>query len=525
VELDRPRQERDARFIADALEVLDLAPQHLKLAQVRLVDQTDVHNELVFEDEWLLHTAERLRLSGNLFILENPLTSNGLIFLKEAPLPHARPVRTAADLTYDPANRRIALLGQGYRHVVLAYSRGRAGRIDAVHNYQRQLRTYDPKRDGMFLSNTWGDRSRDGRITAEFITTEVEAGAKLGVDAVQIDDGWMLGRTSNSVRANGVWSGFWAANPNFWDVDPQRFPNGLDTIVKLARSRGMGFGLWFGPDSANDFANWQKDADKILELHRTLGVNYIKIDGVKAPTKASEANLRRFFDRVLEGSHGAVSFDLDVTAEIRPGYFGMINVGPLFVENRYTDWHRYWPHQTLRNLWKLAQYVDPLRLRMEFLNNTRNPQQYPDDPLAPALYSPSYLFATVMFSNPLGWFEVSNLPAAYVEELRPLIAKWKQERPRMLGGTIVPVGDAPDGVSWTGFVSASDSGSAAYALLFRELNASAEHEFDAPMLASRDYTATVLGGSGSATARNGRIVARVPKTRHFVWVNLEAKSK
>jgi alpha-galactosidase len=516
VEVDHPAQ--TGAPVADSIETLDLAPRDLKLTEVRLVDQTDAHNELVFEDEYLLHTAERLRLPGNLFFVEDPLTEHGLIFLIEAPLPHARPFKTAIDLNYDPQNHRLALLESGYRHVVLAYTAGRAGRIAALQDYQRQLRVYDPKRDAMFLSNTWGDRNRDSRVTEEFLTKEVDAGARLGVDAIQIDDGWQLGRTSNSVRGNGVWSGFYAANPRFWDVDPSRFPNGLAPVVKRAAGHGMSFGLWFGPDSADDFANWRKDADQILDFHRTLGIRYIKIDGVKAPTAASEQNLRRFFDRVQEESKGAVSFDLDVTAEIRPGYFGMINVGPLFVENRYTDWHRYWPHMTLRNLWKLAQYVDPLRLRMEFLNNTRNAQQYAGDPLAPSEYSPSYLFATVMMANPLGWFEVSNLPQRYFDELPPLIARWKQERPRMWSGNIIPIGSAPDGVAWTGFVS-----TAGYALLFREASASGEFDFDLPMFSGKEYTATVLGGEGAISLSGGRLHARIPSARQFLWARLDPK--
>jgi alpha-galactosidase len=37
------------------------------------------------------------------------------------------------------------------------------------------------------------------------------------------------------------------------------------------------------------------------------------------------------------------------------------------------------------------------------------------DPLAPARYRPDYLFATVMFASPLGWFEVQHLPDAYFD--------------------------------------------------------------------------------------------------------------
>jgi alpha-galactosidase len=97
---------------------------------------------------------------------------------------------------------------------------------------------------------------------------------------------------------------------------------------------------------------------------------------MKTHNAASLHNQRAKFDRLLEGSDGAITFDLDVTAEIRPGYFGLPDIGPLFVENRYTDFHRYWPHQTLRNLWMLSQAVDPLRLRMEVLNNARNADKY-----------------------------------------------------------------------------------------------------------------------------------------------------
>jgi alpha-galactosidase len=156
--------------------------------------------------------------------------------------------------------------------------------MKALQEYQRTLRPFMPGRDGLFLANTWGDRSRDARVNEEFMLREIEAGARLGVEVIQIDDGWQKGRTSNSAEAGGVWNGFWAANENFWDVHPERFPNGLAPLIARARERGMQFGLWFAPDSSHHFANWQRDVVAILKLHRELGVNYFKIDGVKAET-------------------------------------------------------------------------------------------------------------------------------------------------------------------------------------------------------------------------------------------------
>ena len=518
----------------DTLESLDLAPLHLRLTQVILRDQTDRHNELVFENEWLLHPSEAdIKQSGCLFYIEDVLSGAGLIFLKEAPLPNARPVSSPYDLRILRGERRLTFVGHGAEHgddgyafVTLAYTDGKAGRIAAMQRYQRCLRPYSPTRDGLFLSNTWGDRSRDARITADFMAQEIDAAACLGVDVIQIDDGWQTGTTSNSIRANlagGVWEGFYAAQEDFWSVHPERFPDGLHGLVKAAREKGLRFGLWFGPDSSHDFANWQRDADTIVRLQRELSIDYVKIDGVKLRSKKGERHLKAFFNDVLDKTDGRVVFDLDVTAEARPGYFGMMQVGPLFVENRYTDSRKYWPHQTLRNLWQLAHHVDPLRLRMEILNHARNVDNYVNDPLAPIEYRPDYLFSTVMFASPLGWFEVSNLPETYFEEAAPLIARWKEHREAIFSGTIYPVGAAPDGVLWTGFISVAQERSSAYLLVFRELSPSSDWQVRLPYLpeVAQPVIGTLLGGDGTATLHpEQRLEICIPTARRFLFAQI-----
>lgn len=492
----------------DTLDCFSPAPPHLRLTQVTLLDRTDHHENLVHEAHWLLLTAERrLSLRGNLFILEDTLTGDGLVFLKLAPLPHARPTPAPADIQAQMGD--IRLLGHGYPLATIAYTGGRFGQITAIQNYQRQLRPYRPGRDGLLLSNTWGDRNKDGRICDAFIRREIAAGAELGVDVVQIDDGWQRGRTANSVNAGGVWNGFWAADANFWDAHPQRFPNGLGELAALAKDHGLRLGLWFAPDSSNDFANWRRDADRLLQLHRELGVCNFKLDGIKMHTRAGEQNLRRLVDAVLAESAGRIVCDLDVTAETRPGYFGLPHAGPIFLENRYTDWRRYWPHATLRNLWRLSHYIDPLRLRMEFLNHTRNADKYAGDPLAPSRYRADYLFASVMFASPLGWFETSNLPPDYVQQVAPLVRLWKQHRDQIFAGTIVPIGDEPTGGSWTGFAATS------HVLVFRERHANPTRDFDLP---TTPQQIRILAGRGEAAIINGRLRVTIPEDLDFVWL-------
>jgi len=510
----------DPKKPIQALEDMMLAPQHLRYTQVELKDQTDHHDELVFEREWL-PLNDNFEVACNVFHMENPLNGNGLIFFKVGPLPHARPVKSPWDIRVAGEGRRLTFVGLGYPWTVVPYQEGRAGRIAAMQNFQRCLRQYQPQRDGMFLSNTWGDRNRDSRISEDFLLKEVEVGSRLGVDVVQVDDGWQKGKTGNSAFGKGAWGNFRSADPEFWKPHPERFPNGLKPLVDAAKQKGMKFGLWFGPDAENDMANWEKDADMLLSAFDKEGVEYVKIDAVEMTSPAAEVNLDKFYNKVLEKTQGRVVFDADATAGLRPGYFGSIHVGPIFLENRYTDWKRYWPHHTLRNLWTLGEYVDPVRLRIEFLNQTRHADKYKDDPLAPANYPPDTLFASVMFASPLGWFEVSNLPDKYFKSIPNLVAAWKKEREAIFSGSIIPIGQVPDGYAWTGFSSVSQDRKSARLVIFRELNQSETWSTEIPLLTAKDAKVTILGGKGSATYENGTLKATIPDTLQYVFLKVE----
>jgi len=553
-EIAAPALRNDVGFpTTDVLEYIEPDARHLRVRQVVLHDQTDHYNEVVQENAWLLSpNQQRLALKGNVFALEDPLTGEGLVLLKHAPLPHARPADCecdvlcsggaatfwgARDVPYGPDHPAWPLaypvafyghgmddrVGEGYAWTLLAYTGGRAGQVAALQTFQRQLRPIEPGRDGLFLSNHWGDRGGPEVVDEAFVEAEIEAGARLGVDVVQLDHGWEQGTLSALIANDGAWQGFWSADPNFWEVETRRLPGGLGPLVDRARRRGLAFGLWFAPDSSDDFANWRRDAELVLRHHRQLDVNYFKIDGIKVRTRTGEVNLRRFFDHVLAESNGRVVFDFDVTAERRPGYFGLCHVGPLFVENRYTDWHRYWPHQTLRNLWKLAHFVDPVRLRMELLNHTRNTALYADDPLAPAQFSPAYLFAVTMFTSPLGWFEVSKLPESYFDQVAPLVTVWKAHRDRIFGGPIVPIGQAPDGTSWTGFVSVGPKGREGYLLIFRELNDRAKCTFPVEMLARGRFEVEPLAGAGRATIAARQLKVEIPEAKSFLLARFVKK--
>ena len=498
------------------------AYRHRRVTAWDLRDRTDGVGDLVQRREWLLLSGTAaIDITSNVIDVQDVLSGEGTVYLRLAPLPGSRNW-DGSDFRVKPDSRdAVEVVKRPCRTLKLDYSGGEVGRRAALMKAQRELRPFVPGRDGLFLSNTWGDRNRDARLCESFMLKEIDAASKIGVDIVQIDDGWQRGRTSNSsaAKGKGVWDGYWASDPDFWQHDLVRFPNGLKPLAEAAAAKGMGLGLWFGPDSSNDAANWERDADLLLDYHRTLGINYFKVDSLKTKSEISLQRQTALFEKVLKGSDNRVVFDLDVTAERRPGYFGLPEIGPVFVENRYTDWHKYWPHQTLRQFWALADVVDPVRLRMEILNPLRHRELYKDDPLAPANWPIESVFASVMLGSPLGWFEASGLDRETVARLAPFVAKWKLHRDRLHAGVVHPVGAKPDGVSWTGFAVASADGSGDV-ILFRELNDSAEFALDIAPYFRSVSVAEVLSPRGVAELVGGKLAVKVPSPLDFVWARL-----
>lgn len=485
----------------DLCERWTLATRHLDLLAVELLDQSDERGTPVNERRFRLYPNERISVTAGIVGIEDPASGAGLVLVRHAPPAHARPWAPGPDVLASGGELRLrghgcAETGQGYAWTVLVHGPGE--RTSALHRLARNRRRRIAGREGRLITNTWGDRNRDGRICESFLIGEAAAAAALGADAMQIDDGWQRGVSANSVAAHGggVWDGFWAADPAFWTPHSQRLPRGLGPIAEAAREHGLDLGLWFAPDSARDFANWERDAGVHAELRQRHGIAHWKFDAVKLRSRTGELHLQRLLEQVWRQSDGQAWVDLDITAEHRPGFLGADPLGSLFVANRYSDALSWWPHETLRTLWELAWWVPPQRLRIEFLNPERNRARYGDDPLAPARYAADWPFATTLVANPLGWFEASGLSPAFAAAVSALARTWKTERHELHRGIILPVGLRPSGASTSGFLSQTTQ--SAQLLIFREpLAAAGVSDIVLPATAPRGPW-RLIAGSGSA---------------------------
>jgi len=509
--------------VADRLR---FAGSQYRLDETVLFDQTDDNDTPRRSVVRYLPTMDRPReISVSALDVRDILRDEGVAFLRFAPMPASRP-RQLPDFAIDPYGKTVYPMANGYPLAELAYEGGELGRIRAVQAVQRALRPYRAGRDGVLLANSWGAGVNDAPIREQYLLDEVAACAELGADVIQVDDGWQKGRTSNTRKEliggkKGVWVGFWAADPEFWRPDPERLPRGLDPIVAAVREKGLRLGLWYAPDSSDDCANWRKDADCLLDLYARYGVANIKIDALRTWTPAALERQQKLFDSLVSRSHGEITIDLDCTADVRAGLLGLPDVGTLFWENRYAiEPPSYVPHRTLRNLWELAHWVDPVRLRMEFGNPGQNPEVYGDDPFAPARWPVDALFAIVMTASPLAWMETSRMPPAARDAMKPLIARWKAERMRLHAGTTVPIGATPDGRAWTGFATLTEEGDG-YAVVFRERNPEPTGALDMRLpFGTGSRSVEVLGGRGNAELTDGVLRVVVPKELDFIWLKI-----
>lgn len=485
-------------YTGDFLDSIPLQPAHCSWENVKFIDRTDDFDNLVDSSRGLFYRREQRYLHGNLLLAEDSIAGEGITFIKEGPTPFSYLGDVKCDFFLDGQNVLTAGWGleekdferentlTSYVSAVVLWEGSAENKYYALKDYHNCRHEFVPKKDAFIMSNTWGDMSSDGKIGEAFLLEELKRAREIGINLYQIDDGWENGVTCNSVNAQkedsgAVWGqSYYKSNPRFWTINDTRLPNGLEPIVKYANDNGIHLGLWFSPDSENEFENWERDAGLLLELHQKYGISAFKMDGIKLGNKAAEENLGKLMSKVITESKGKVFFNMDTTAETRGGYFGRVQYGSLFVENRFTGafgkWPNYYPHCTLRNLWMLSKYYPSNRLQMEFLNVKRNAELYGDDVLAPAVCGLEYSFAVTMFANPLAWMELTGLDEESVETLSRLIPPYLKIQGDILSGHVLPIGEEPDGTKWTGFQSVKGEG-CGYLQIIKERNGKDSHTY------------------------------------------------
>lgn len=453
------------------LDQVTLPGKHWDMESVEFFDTTDRHNTLINKTKNISYRSDS-RFRGNLLFALDREDKMGLFFLKEAPASINQLYYPGYDFITNYGSIKNVGLGirpadllqskgewiKGYSSVLGVFDDSPKSHLYALRSYQKKIRHLIDNRDEMIVMNTWGDRDELERLTEDFCLEQMKACAQLGITHFQIDWGWQEGtKGDNKKKSIDVWS------PN-----KQLYPNGFRRLIEEGKELGVELCLYFVPKAANNNAAWEEDAEALVNLYKNHGVRIFKIDGQKMPNKLAEINTRKMYDKVMKDTDYNVVFNLDITNSPRGGYFYMTETGNLFVENRYTAWANYYPYQTLRNLWMLSEYVPAERMQFEFLNKWKNQDKYSeDDRFAPVNYSLDYLFAITMASQPLAFFDAASLPEPSLNN-KNLIRTYQRIQHDLHRGYIFPIGEEPDGESWTGFQSLLPG--KGYFIIYRENN-------------------------------------------------------
>jgi len=429
-------------------EELQVPGSHWSVRSVTLKPCTDTHDTFAHED-WHSCFAPETKISGNLFFLQNAVDKSVLVILSLTP-DFADSVLTVK------RGEQATLHNNGFGMAVFFCQ---AGEEEAV--CRAYFRHICKPQALMGMSNTWGDRNGWSRVNQDFILREIDAAVQMGVDIVQVDDGWQAGSTADPVI---FMNGRRTFSDSFWEVHRERFPQGFAPITAYAKEKGVQLGLWFAPDSRNEFALADRDLAVLRRAYQEWNIRFFKLDMIHIENPTAASHFLAFLEGIYQFGED-VSVQLDVTNGKRLGFLCGHSFGTLFAENRYTMSANYFPHNTLRNLWTISRFLPARKLQFELSNPCLNDEAYGSDPFRPSLYDFDYLFACVMLSNPLFWMEMQFLPVEKQQQLERILPVWKSLRQEFALSDVSPLGSRPDGRSLTGFLIRGDN---TYLLLFRE---------------------------------------------------------
>jgi hypothetical protein len=323
----------------------------------------------------------------------------------------------------------------------------------ALKVFERHRYPIDPGRDLYIMANTWGSTtsSIEGRHAAreDSVLSEIESCADLGIEVLQIDDGWQSAPGADSWKVER------------WEPHPERYPHGWSRVRQAAQDQGVTLGLW---------AAYVISAEELIRNCEQGGFRYFKIDFAVLNTYDKLESTVRNARELIEASGHRVRINWDVTENPpRVGYFFAKELGNIYLENRKPekpDSVVYIPHLVLRDAWHVAAYTNLNKFQISVQNNERVNREKSNA----WLHRQDYGTAISLMGSPLFFQETKYLREPAREQIRPLLAVYKQHRAELFRGFVFPVGDKPDDASWSGFQCVMPDRRTGYLLLFRELN-------------------------------------------------------
>ncbi|MBE6645784.1 MAG: hypothetical protein E7612_10505 [Ruminococcaceae bacterium] len=238
---------------------------HIILRAITLKTSTDNHDTLVEESRKHLFRGRIDKTEGQIFILDDVLNAKTTVFIVPAPdcvMPSLKIIDCIVEITT-----------HGYP---ISVGYGDYGEGEKLCRDWYRLHCRCNKLHAM--SNTWGDRNGRSSVNDEFICREIDSGSDLGLDVVQIDDGWQKGIPDTYDEV-----GLRVFEGDFWGLKSDIFPRGLAPLSEYANEKGVELGLWFAPHSRGQFEHYDRDINVLKKAFFEWNIKYFKLDMLQLP--------------------------------------------------------------------------------------------------------------------------------------------------------------------------------------------------------------------------------------------------
>jgi len=395
----------------------------------------------------------------------------------------------------------------------IVYSEANAySRELAVKRFDRLRYPVDLERDLYTKANTWGsggDSGIDSKAMAAEpeVLAEIDSVAELGIDALQIDDGWQVGRMPGKHPADQEWL-----------PRPDWYPQGWSNVTAKAAARGVKLGLWLAARAPLAALEWNYDQAQ-FETWKLDFANLSRYDGV-------ESYLAKTRDFISYTDH-QVRVNWDVTEKApRFGYFWARECGSIWLANRKP----YVPPSTvpqpwllLRESWELARYLNNNKFELPIQNFQRVNPAVSDAPQ----HSDAYAVALGLSGIPVFFQTTRLLKPEQRAQIKSLLEIYQRERRALFASFVCPIGAEPNNAAWSGFQWVNPTSNVGHLLLFREIkNQENTKVLTLNQLAGKSITLTELQSGASRTVRvptTGEVDFTLPQPASFGFYRYETK--
>ncbi len=333
------------------------------------------------------------------------------------------------------------------------------------------------ERDISIIANTWGTEDRRHpclyKARQENVLRELESVAEIGLDLLQIDDGWQhnRGRKGDQWHPTKGWYPTKERSGRFnlhtgeeFEGTYSVYPDGCFCRVRnRAEELGVQLGLWFA---------WRAPAEQIKANYNNGNFKAFKLDFANLEQKDDLDYLYGKGREIVKKSDYTAVVNWDVTeTPPRMGYYFGRDVGNLYLANRKTHGTRldvlYDPYKQLRDAWLLAKYMNLNQIQVTFQNKDLTPLEAPTDALKS---THKYNLAITLMATPIFFLETQYLDESARDQIKMLLEPYTDHRSKMYEGYVFSIGDMPDNASWSGFQNYHPETKSGYLTVFRELH-------------------------------------------------------